>query len=220
MKVCSKCGMGKPVEEFSRDKSAKSGRTSRCKECRKEHYRQNREHALKQAKQWSEDNREHKLEYRKTRYQSLSPFERAIYVMANGVCGRTGENGVYNSKGIKNYLGNNPQVKAFLRENFGSDIRRLLDRGLTPSIDRINPNSHYMEGNIRVIDKNENARLGSEVANRLASKSVIAIKDGEQRIFESISECARGLGINDSTVRHHLKNGTTCRVGFSFVNAD
>lgn len=45
VKVCTKCGRKKPLDEFHKDKNSKDGHSSRCKECR------NAAHREKHAKQ-------------------------------------------------------------------------------------------------------------------------------------------------------------------------
>ena len=40
-KVCTKCGVWKPLEEFNKDKTHKDGRRSDCKECQKEYRAKN-----------------------------------------------------------------------------------------------------------------------------------------------------------------------------------
>ena len=43
MKRCSKCGEVKPVGEFGKSKVSKNGLQSRCKECFKKYYEENKE---------------------------------------------------------------------------------------------------------------------------------------------------------------------------------
>ena len=42
MKVCTKCGVGKPVEAFHNDKAKRDGRHSHCRQCLSEYYRERR----------------------------------------------------------------------------------------------------------------------------------------------------------------------------------
>ena len=77
MKACSKCGEEKPLDDFYRDKSGKSGRSSRCKTCanahvaswkaanserhriqRSEYYRANRDVTIERAKAHYRENRD------------------------------------------------------------------------------------------------------------------------------------------------------------------
>ena len=60
-KVCSKCGVKKPLEDFKQSKDgSKGGRSARCKECEKqwhaEHYRTNRDRILTRNKTYYAEN--------------------------------------------------------------------------------------------------------------------------------------------------------------------
>lgn len=138
-KTCSKCGKEKHIDEFHRHKGSKDGRYWWCKACRSEY----------------------NSEYSKRKYREMSPLERSIHNMACGVTKRTGLNGVYTKKGIKNLLGNKAEIKRFLLENFSEDIQAILDKGETPSIDRIDSKGHYEPGNVRVISWSLNSKLGA-----------------------------------------------------------
>lgn len=39
-RICSKCGLSKPISEFHKDKKGRDGHSSRCKECAKKHVKQ------------------------------------------------------------------------------------------------------------------------------------------------------------------------------------
>ena len=53
-KVCSKCGVWKPLEEYHKNKNYKDGRQSKCKECRNKPPKETREGMKKctKCKQW------------------------------------------------------------------------------------------------------------------------------------------------------------------------
>ena len=70
MKKCSKCGEEKELAEFSRDKSQKDGRYSKCKTCHKQYYQANREKILEREKQYKQENREKIAEYKKQYQQA------------------------------------------------------------------------------------------------------------------------------------------------------
>lgn len=93
-KICKKCGRELPISEFYKDKSYKDGYKYCCKECLKQHYKNNRDRILEQQKQYHRDNRdriferqkqyrqEHKdkiLEYQKQYRQT--PIGRAIHLV-------------------------------------------------------------------------------------------------------------------------------------------
>ena len=57
-KVCGKCGIWKPLEEYHKDETKKDGRSSKCKECKKQYnkryYKDNAERRKEQQKQVKE----------------------------------------------------------------------------------------------------------------------------------------------------------------------
>lgn len=71
MKTCTKCGVSKPAEDFSRNAKAKDGRQSKCKHCcyemhrawltpekRKAYRDRNRDHINRQQREWRERNKD------------------------------------------------------------------------------------------------------------------------------------------------------------------
>ena len=85
-KQCTVCKQIKDMEEFSVDKREKDGRCIKCKECRKQYrktnkehihqywrqyYEINKEHRKEQHKQYRENNKEHLKEYIKERYEFI-----------------------------------------------------------------------------------------------------------------------------------------------------
>jgi len=62
-KKCTKCGEVKSLDEFTNDKKGKHGKASRCKDCDKIYYQDNRENKLKKAKEYYEGNKEKRKKY-------------------------------------------------------------------------------------------------------------------------------------------------------------
>ena len=135
-KVCKKCGENKRLIEYSRNSKLKDGRQGACKECYSRLHRERR--------------------------GSLSPVEKSIQSMANNMHKRTSPNGEYAVKGILNLIGNIPEIKQFLADNFTDDIQAIIDAGKKPSMDRIDSNDNYKAGNIQVISVGENAARANE----------------------------------------------------------
>ena len=54
MKVCTKCNISKPLTEFSKAKKEKDGLQYKCKDCNKQHNKDNKE----SRKQYNQDNKE------------------------------------------------------------------------------------------------------------------------------------------------------------------
>lgn len=65
-KVCTKCGVWKPLEEYNKQKRGKYGRCSECKECankrQKQYYENNKDKIKERDRQWRENNKEYKKE--------------------------------------------------------------------------------------------------------------------------------------------------------------
>ena len=55
-KICTKCGVWKPLEEFNKNKTRKDGRQYECRECTKEYKKQWSKNNPKYNKQWRENN--------------------------------------------------------------------------------------------------------------------------------------------------------------------
>lgn len=84
MKRCNSCGVEKPLEDFRRQASTKSGRQSQCKKC-----------ANARLDVWRARTREHRLAYNRTyyasvkgrevvrRYQAKKPAKKAAQTAAN-----------------------------------------------------------------------------------------------------------------------------------------
>ena len=68
-KICNKCGVEKPLDEFNRNKSKKFGRASHCKVCVAEYYGKNRERLREQERQYREENRERVRERNRQYYE-------------------------------------------------------------------------------------------------------------------------------------------------------
>lgn len=54
-KECSQCGLKKPLEDFSKDKYSKDGRTSQCKNCRKLNTKKSEKRNFEKYKNLSEE---------------------------------------------------------------------------------------------------------------------------------------------------------------------
>ena len=80
LKLCSKCKIGKRINEFSKDSSKNDGRRSACKECtrpinrghQKKYYYQNRQKEIDRVSKYYANNREKELARRK-KYRDLNP---------------------------------------------------------------------------------------------------------------------------------------------------
>lgn len=58
MKICTKCQIPQPLENFGNNKDFKSGKASRCKSCEKQYREENKERILFKIDQWRKNNKE------------------------------------------------------------------------------------------------------------------------------------------------------------------
>lgn len=86
----------------------------------------------------------------------------------------------------------NPQEMCdFLYGIFYNEIKSLLDKKTSPSVDRIDNTKGYSKNNIRIISHERNTELGVE--NRKRKVKMITPKD-EVIIFESTVKCVEYFG--------------------------
>lgn len=88
------------------------------------------------------------------------------------------------------------EMKLFLYENFYNRIKWYLDRGITPSIDRIDNNIGYTKTNIQIIPFKQNTEKGLDTRRR---KVEMITPENEVYIFKSVSECAKHFGITKTS---------------------
>lgn len=65
MKICTKCNIEKPFDEFTKQKKGKNGYRSNCKSCSKKYYEKN----FQKLKEYNLKNKDRKIEYLKTYYE-------------------------------------------------------------------------------------------------------------------------------------------------------
>ncbi|HSQ85238.1 MAG TPA: hypothetical protein VLM43_10990 [Desulfobacterales bacterium] len=70
-KVCTRCGINKPIIEYNKGGRGKDGYQPKCKKCRKELREKNKENISKQQLEWQSKNRRYKTEYQKKYYKKV-----------------------------------------------------------------------------------------------------------------------------------------------------
>jgi hypothetical protein len=63
-KRCTKCGVVKSLDDYSKHKDKLGGRHSACKICQGKHYRRNRERKLESNRNWRINNKDKVIQYR------------------------------------------------------------------------------------------------------------------------------------------------------------
>ena len=78
-KKCTKCGEVKSLDAFYNNKNGKHGKMSRCKDCDKLYYQDNRERQLENAKEYRENNKEkiakYSKAYRENNKEAISEYK-------------------------------------------------------------------------------------------------------------------------------------------------
>ena len=72
MKVCTRCKVEKPIDEFSNNKNASDGKNSWCKACYRVYRKENKERLNKMDRLYYERNREERIAYQKE-YRMSNP---------------------------------------------------------------------------------------------------------------------------------------------------
>ncbi len=85
-KICTKCGIEKELDCFSKDSRAKDGHRPQCKSCRSKYYHDNKEKTAKRSTEYYQNNKEkiakRRAEYRKNNKEKIAK-RRAEYYQNN-----------------------------------------------------------------------------------------------------------------------------------------
>jgi hypothetical protein len=154
--------------------------------------------------------------------RSTNILDVTIYDMASGILRRTSgkgkRNGCYVKNGIKCLIGSTRnEVIEYLNLNFRGEIASLIEQGISPSVDRIDPQKSYEDGNLRIISTIDNARLGVLSAIAEVSKPImVTYPDGTSENFSSIKEAGKRVGCKRDTIYAALKRPWINRRGLRF----
>jgi hypothetical protein len=105
----------------------------------------------------------------------------------------------YLEKGIELRL-TREELALFVEQNW-LKIKAIFDSGGTPSIDRINSNEHYEQGNVQIITWRENTRKGCKPSIPTEEEIAQAVKncDGNR------THAAVSLGLSVRTIQRALR---------------
>ena len=78
-KECSKCHEIKSVSEFNKDNKSIDGLKSKCKQCDKQYYQNNKENILKQQKQYNKDNKKKRKQYYQDNKEYFKDYRKQYY---------------------------------------------------------------------------------------------------------------------------------------------
>jgi len=145
-KICSKCGVEKPLSEFNKNKTTKDGYRFQCRECQRiagASYRANNvERGRKYRKQYYQTHKEERATYQrehketvnvsKKRYIERNPEKRRrqslnyYYSHRDEIKERAYEKRIETNKKRVNYINSNPNAK--LSHNYRTLILRAMGR--------------------------------------------------------------------------------------------
>ena len=198
-KICSRCDILKDVTEFYKMKSSYDGYRPECTECHK---------------------KDRKL--RAMKDPVMDRCKRMGYSIINRTVSNVNKtkNKVYRELGIVSEIGDTgKEIGQYLYENFYDDVKALIDKGETPTIDRIDSTKNYSTDNIRIISFRENSLAGAKEGVRVNSKKVLVeYPDGRARVFESVSAVSREIGKKRDTIIRNRDNQTATRDGYRFTD--
>lgn len=170
MKYCNECKIEKIDSEFSKNRCV-------CKLCRNKYHKKI-------------------IEIRKSEDIILYTCKRMAYDAHSRIFAKSRD---YKKcyKDLKEPFGfeNANQLKYYLYDNFGVRIKWYLDRGITPSIDRVDSKYGYTKYNIRIISFKRNTDGGVQSRRR---KVEMIDPSGNVYKFDSVIKCANYFGIFES----------------------
>jgi hypothetical protein len=178
--VCNKCNETKKLEQFNNSLKSRTGKSGMCKSCTSLHDKNNKTKARTNGT----------LEYFKC--NTWNNIKRRVI---NGNI--TPNNKAYADKGIMLKM-TKEEFYEFC-DNNKDTIMDFYSKQITPSLDRIDPYSHYQIGNLQIISFDDNRRE-SNIRNRekvvLAAtiakhkKVIVTDLNGNKAHFNSIKEAA------------------------------
>lgn len=156
-KRCSKCKHFRPLSDFHKDKRAKNGLLSSCKQCQKskdkQYYQQHQEKKHKYNKRYNQFHKSENREYQNQYYKTIQGHLHRVWRNMLHRC-----NNPKNPR-YKDWGGRGIKLKFASFKDFYDYVVKELKvdpRGLT--IDRINNDGHYEPGNIRFVSHAENCQ--------------------------------------------------------------
>jgi hypothetical protein len=194
IKKCCRCGEVKSLTSFYKHPKLSDGRRPECSEC------------SKKARQ---------------KFISENPYLDCINKLADNILKRTvhdidkPKNKSYKERGIKCLLGSNRvEVRENLNKHYGHQIKYLLNKGLKPSVDRIDPYGHYELGNIQIITLQQNILRADH--SHVSQSIRVFYPDGKQKDFPSILAASKEIGCKRDTIYAALERPEINRRGLRF----
>lgn len=86
MKRCSTCGLDRPTEDFSLNRTNPDGRAYRCRACVRDHYRANADAVLAYQAQYYAENRQQVLDRARAKHGLSGEDYNLLLAAQSGVC--------------------------------------------------------------------------------------------------------------------------------------
>ena len=145
-KKCSRCGIEKPIEEFTYSKTEKRYK-SKCKECRHESYLEQKEKTKERARKYYEDNKNKVLEKSRERRRNNLANE-----MLKSAKVRAKKKGLeFNIDETDITIPEYCPVLGIRLEIGNGRVQKN-----SPTLDRIDSNKGYIKGNVIVVSQRAN----------------------------------------------------------------
>ena len=151
MKKCTKCKQEKPLDEFHKKSTVKSGKQSICKNCINKDLRERRKN----------NNNFVTRKYEKTVNGFLMRLYRNMQSRIEGI--QKEKKHLYKNKELLNRICfyNWAKEHPVFKTLFIDWKKSNYNRKLTPSVDRINPSKGYNLDNMEWVTHSENSRRGT-----------------------------------------------------------
>jgi len=106
-KICGKCGIPRPLKDFTKNKSKKSGFNNWCKECQKKYRQENSIRIKSMIKKWEENHKDYHKNYNKKHFT----FNKGKYKKRRKEWYEKNKDKI-NKKSLKYYYDNIDKIKA------------------------------------------------------------------------------------------------------------
>lgn len=204
-KVCSKCGIEKPLSDFWKDKKSKDGHRPDCKECRdiEKHRKDNEKYRIINREKINQKQKEHRKTYP----------ENAIYNGIKQRCTNPKASGYefYGGRGIECRITEEEIKELMIRDGYW-DMK-------DPTIDRVDNDGHYELSNCRFIERIENIKR-QEITKKELSILQYDLQDNFIREWDSATKASKKLKISRTNIVNVLKKRRNSAGNFIWVYND
>ncbi len=150
IKRCPTCKIDKDGSEFHRNSAKPDGFHNQCKACRRGHYDRNRDDILAYNKSWNDKNPERIRFHNINRAVSIKGRAKGLWLSARSRAQSKGLEFSLSLARIEVCLMIGTCERTGIRFDF-QPIERKAMNPFAPSIDKVDPYSHYTDDNIKIV---------------------------------------------------------------------